>query len=157
MPTHVVERMQKLNRAERMLSMELGREPTLEESAERAGLPVGQALEVKAAARVSISLDQPLAEQDDSRFGDLVSGDGPLPEESVADTLRNEALMQALAILGERQRTVIVLRFGLYESEPETLDEIGRRLGISRERVRQLETGALERLARVHEMESLAG
>jgi RNA polymerase primary sigma factor len=59
--------------------------------------------------------------------------------------------------LGERERTVIVLRFGLYESEPETLDEIGRRLGISRERVRQLETDALERLARVHEMESLAG
>jgi RNA polymerase primary sigma factor len=157
MPTHVVERMQKLNRAERMLSMELGREPTLEESAERAGLPLGQAREVEAAARVSISLDQPLAEQDDSRFGDLVSGDGPLPEESVADTLRDEALAQALAILGERERTVIVLRFGLYESEPETLDEIGRRLGISRERVRQLETGALERLARVHEMESLAG
>jgi len=157
MPTHVVERMQKLNRAERMLSMELGREPTLEESAERAGLPLGQAREVEAAARVSISLDQPLAEQDDSRFGDLVSGDGPLPEESVADTLRDEALVQALAMLGERERTVIVLRFGLYESEPETLDEIGRRLGISRERVRQLETGALERLARVHEMESLAG
>jgi RNA polymerase primary sigma factor len=65
--------------------------------------------------------------------------------------------MQALAILGERQRTVIVLRFGLYESEPKTLEEIGRRLGVSRERVRQLETDALERLARVHEMESLAG
>jgi RNA polymerase primary sigma factor len=156
MPTHVVERMQKLNRAERMLSMELGREPTLEESAERAGLPLGQALEVEAAARVSISLDQPLAEQDHA-FGDLVSGEGPLPEESVADTLRNEALVRALAILGERERTVIVLRYGLYESEPKTLDEIGRRFGVSRERVRQLETEALERLARVHEIASFAG
>ena len=157
MPTHIVERMQKLNRAERMLSMELGREPTLEESAERAGLTLRQALEVEAAARVSVSLDQPLAEQEDARFGDLVSGEGPLPEESVADTLRDEALVQALAILGERERTVIVLRYGLYESEPKTLDAIGRRLGVSRERVRQLETEALERLARVHEMESFAG
>jgi RNA polymerase primary sigma factor len=156
-PTHIVERMQKLNRADRMLSMELGREPTLEEAAERAGLPLGQALEVEAAARASISLDQPLAGQDDARFGDLVSGEGPLPEESVADTLRNEALVQALAILGERERTVIVLRYGLYEFEPKTLDEIGRRVGVSRERVRQLETGALKRLARVRDMESVAG
>ena len=155
-PTHMVERMQKLNRAERMLSMELGREPTLEESAERAGLPLGQALEVEAAARVSISLDQPLAGLDDARFGDLVSAEGPLPEESVVDTLRNEALVQALAILDERERTVIVLRYGLDESEPKTLHEIGRRLGVSRERVRQLETKALKRLARVHEMESFA-
>jgi RNA polymerase primary sigma factor len=157
MPTHIIERMQKLNRAERMLSMELGREPTLEESAERAGVPLGQAVEVEAAARVSISLDQPLAGQDDVHFGDLVSGEGPLPEESVADTLRNEALVQALAILGERERTVIVLRYGLYASEPKTLDEIGRRLGVSRERVRQLETEALKRLARAHEMKSVAG
>jgi RNA polymerase primary sigma factor len=152
MPTHIVERIQKLNRAERMLSMELGREPTLEEVAERAGLPLGQALDVEAAARTSVSLDQPLSDQDDSRFGDLVSGDGPLPEETVADSLRNEALVEALAILGERERTVIVLRYGLYESEPKTLDEIGRRLGISRERVRQLEKEALKRLARVPEI-----
>jgi len=73
--------MQKLNRAERMLSMELRWEPTLEESAERAGLPLGQALEVEAAAGVSISLDQPLAEQDHA-FGDLVSGEEPLPPHS---------------------------------------------------------------------------
>jgi RNA polymerase primary sigma factor len=137
--------------------MELGREPTLEEVAERAGLPLRQAVEVEAAARASISLDQPLAEQDDARVGDLVSGEGLLPEESVADLLRNEALVQAVAILGERERTVIVLRYGLYESAPETLDEIGRRLGVSRERVRQLETAALKRLARVLEMESVAG
>ena len=156
-PTHIVERMQRLNRADRMLSMELGREPTLKEAAERAGLPLGQAVEVEAAARASISLDQPLAGQDDARVGDLVSGEGPLPEESVADTLRNEALVQALAILGERERTVIALRYGLYESEPKTLDEIGRRLGVSRERVRQLETEALKRLARAHDMESVAG
>src|SRR5215216_652418 len=154
-PAHIVERMQKLNRAERMLSMELGREPTLQEAAERAGLPLRQAFEVEAAARASISLDQPLGELDDALFGDMVAAEGPLPEERVEDTLRNEALGEALALLDERERTVLVLRYGLYGSEPTTLDEIGRRLGVSRERVRQLETGALKRLARLREAESL--
>jgi RNA polymerase primary sigma factor len=157
MPVHIVERMQKLNRAERMLWMELGREPMLEEVTERAGLPLRQALEVEAAARASTSLDQPCGEQGDALFGDLVAGEGPLPEERVEDTLRNEALAEALAILDERERTVIVLRYGLYESEPKTLHEIGRRLGVSRERVRQLETKALKRLARLRQAEWAAG
>ena len=156
-PVHIAERMQKLNRAERMLWTELGREPMLEEVTERAGLPLRQALEVKAAARASTSLDQPLGEQGDALFGDLVAGEDPLPEERVEDTLRNEALAEALALLGERERTVLVLRYGLYGSEPKTLDEIGRRLGVSRERVRQLETEALKRLARLPEAEWAAG
>jgi RNA polymerase primary sigma factor len=157
MPVHIVERMQKLNRTERMLFMELGREPTLVEVAERAGLPLGQALEVTAASRASVSLDQPLGEQEGAVFGDLVADEGPLPEERVVETLRKEALAEALAILDERERTVIILRYGLYGSEPKTLGEIGRRLGVSRERVRQLETEALKLLARVREAEWAAG
>jgi RNA polymerase primary sigma factor len=156
MPVHIVERMQKLNRAERMLWMELGREPTLVEVAERAGLPLRQALEVEAAARASTSLDQPLGGQDDALFGDLVAGEGKLPEERVEDTLRKEALAEGLAILNERARTVIVLRYGLDGYEPKTFAEIGRGLGVSRERARQLETEALKCLARLPEMESLA-
>jgi RNA polymerase primary sigma factor len=155
-PVHIAERMQTLNRAERMLWMELGREPTLEEVAERAGLSLRQALEVEAAPRASTSLDQPLGEQDDALFGDFVAGEAPLPEEGVEDTLRYEALTKALALLDERQQTVIVLRYGLRGSEPKTLDEIGRRLGVSRERVRQLETEALKHFARMRETESLA-
>jgi RNA polymerase primary sigma factor len=133
-----------------------GREPSLAELAERAGFPLRQALEVKAAARASTSLDQPLGEEEDAVFGDLVAGAGPLPEERVEETLRNEALAEALATLGERERAVIVLRYGLYGSEPKTLHEIGGRLGVSRERVRQLETEALKCLARLRETESLA-
>jgi len=83
MPVHIVERMQKMNRAERTLWMELGREPTLEEIAEEASLPIEQAREVKAAARASASLDQPVGEQEDAVFGDFVAGDEPLPEERV--------------------------------------------------------------------------
>ena len=156
MPVHMVERRQHLDRAERMLAVELGREPTLEEMAERAGLPLREALEVEAAARASTSLDQPLVAEEDALFGDMIAGDGPLPEERMESMFRHEALGEALALLGEREQTVIALRFGLHDSEPKTLGEIGDRLGLSRERARQLETNALKQLAQLEEMEPLA-
>src|SRR5688572_8958988 len=99
-PVHVVERLQKLNRAERMLWTQLGREPTLEEVAKEASLPIEQAKEVKAAAQASTSLDQPVGEQEDAVFGDFVAGDGPLPEEQVEVSLRSQALKEALGALG---------------------------------------------------------
>jgi len=156
MPVHIVERMQKLNRAERTLWTQLGREPTLEEVAEEANLPIAQAHEVKAAARASTSLDQPVGETEDAVFGDFVAGDGPLPDEEVEVSLRCQALAEALAALGDRERQVVILRYGLDDSEPKTLEEIGRRLGLTRERVRQIETEALKRLARLREMEAVA-
>jgi RNA polymerase primary sigma factor len=156
MPVHMVERRQHLDRAESMLSMELGREPTFQEMAERAGLPLQQALEVEAAARASLSLDQPLVAQGDALFGDMIAGDDPLPEERVDNTFRNETLGGALALLGERDHSLIALRFGLHDTEPKTLAEVGDRLGVSRERARQLETKALKRLAQLPQMEPLA-
>ena len=155
MPVHIVERMQKLNRAERTLWTQLGREPTLEEVAEEANLPIAQAHEVKAAARASTSLDQPVGETEDAVFGDFVAGDGPLPDEEVEVSLRCQALAEALGALAERERKVLILRYGLIDEEPKTLEEIGRRLGLTRERVRQIETEALKRLARLREMESV--
>ncbi|MGE5273328.1 MAG: sigma-70 family RNA polymerase sigma factor, partial [Verrucomicrobiota bacterium] len=95
MPVHIVERLQKMNRAERTLWTQLGREPTLEEIADEASLPLQQALEVKAAARASASLDQPVGEQEDAVFGDFVAGDDPLPEEEVEVSLRSQALSAA--------------------------------------------------------------
>ena len=157
MPVHIVERMQKLNRAERTLWTQLGREPTLEEVADEANLPIAQAHEVKAAARASTSLDQPVGETEDAVFGDFVAGDGPLPDEEVEVSLRCQALAEALGALAERERKVLILRYGLIDEEPKTLEEIGRRLGLTRERVRQIETEALKRLARLREMESVAG
>ena len=156
MPVHIVERMQKLNRAERTLWTQLGREPSLEEIAEEANLPIGQAHEVKAAARASTSLDQPVGDTEDAVFGDFVAGDGPLPDEEVEVSLRCQALAEALGALAERERKVLVLRYGLQDAEPKTLEEIGRRLGLTRERVRQIETEALKRLAKLREMESVA-
>lgn len=153
MPVHIVERLQKMNRAERMLWTQLGREPTLEEVAEEAGLPLQQAHEVKAAARASASLDQPVGEEDDAVFGDFVPGEGPLPEEQVEVSLRSQALLQALGALGERERAVLVLRYGLEGNDPSTLEEIGRALGLTRERVRQIEVEALRQLSRLREMQ----
>ena len=153
MPVHIVERMQKMNRAERLLWTQLGREPSLDEIAEEAGLPLQQAREVKAAARASTSLDQPIGDAEDAVFGDFVAGDGPLPEEEVEISLRSQALKEALSALSDRERQVLILRYGLDNMEPKTLEEIGRRLGLTRERVRQIEVETLRRLGSLREME----
>jgi RNA polymerase primary sigma factor len=155
-PVHVVERMQKMQRAERYLFTHLGREPTLEEIAEEAGLPLQQALEVRAAARASTSLDQPIGDQEDAVFGDLVAGDDPLPEEEAERRLQKEALEAALASLPDRDRAVLELRYGLRGDEPHTLEHIGRRLGLTRERVRQIEVESLGRLASLREIGAAA-
>jgi RNA polymerase primary sigma factor len=155
-PVHVVERLQKLNRAERTLWPQLGRQPTLEELAEEANLPVEQAYEVQAAAHASRSLDQPVGEDEDAVLGDFVSGDGPLPEDEVELALRGEALATALGALTDREKQVIVLRYGLSGGDPMTLEQIGKTLDLTRERVRQLELQALNRLAEMHEMVGVA-
>ena len=129
---------------------------TMEEIAVEASLPIEQAREVKAAARASASLDQPVGETDDAVFGDFVAGDGPLPEEQVELSLRSQALQEALRSLPERERHVLVLRYGLADGEPRTLEEIGRRLGLTRERVRQIELDSLKRLASLREMEAVS-
>jgi RNA polymerase primary sigma factor len=157
MPVHIAERRHKLNRAERSLLTQLGREPTLEEIAEQAHLPLGQAQGVRRASRVSASLDQPIGEQGDVVFGDFVASEGPLPEEEVEVSLRSEALIEVLSILEDREREVLILRYGLADEEPKTLEEIGHVLAVTRERVRQIESAALERMASFGEMRDITG
>jgi RNA polymerase primary sigma factor len=157
MPVHIVERLQKINRAERSLWTQLGREPTLEEIADEASLTPQQVVEVRAAARASTSLDAPVGDQDDAVFGDFVAGEDPLPEETVEVRLRRQALRSALASLPEREREVVTLRYGIDGREPRTLEEIGRCLGLTRERVRQIELESLRRLALVREMQAVQG
>jgi len=157
MPVHIVERLQKINRAERSLWTQLGREPTLDEIADEASITPQQVLEVRAAARASASLDAPIGDTDDAVLGDFVAGDDPLPEETVESHLRRQALLQALGGLPEREREVVTLRYGIDGNEPRTLEEIGRRLGLTRERVRQIELDSLRRLAVAHEMRAVQG
>jgi RNA polymerase primary sigma factor len=156
MPVHVVERMQKMHQAERRLWMSLAREPRLEEIAEEAGLPLQQAIEVRGAARASTSLDQPIGEEEDAVFGDLVAGSEPLPEDQAEERLRNEALDRALEALPTRDRKVLELRYGLRGEEPHTLEQIGKRLGMTRERVRQIEVDSLKRLSSLREIDAVA-
>jgi RNA polymerase primary sigma factor len=157
MPVHIAERRHKLNRAERSLVTKLGREPTLEEIAEQACLPLRHAQEVRRAPRVSASLDQPIGELEDAVFADFVASEGPLPEEEVELSLRSEALIEVLSILEDREREVLILRYGLGDDEPKTLEEIGHGLAVTRERVRQIESAALERMASFREMRDITG
>jgi RNA polymerase primary sigma factor len=157
-PVHISERERKMVRAERELRAKLGREPTDDEIAKEAKLPLEQLREVRSAARAVTSLDRPVGEAGDASFGDLVaSEDAPGPEDEVRVSLGYEALRRALADLPDREREVVKLRYGLNgDGDPASLEEIGRRLGVTRERVRQIEAQALERLAVNRELEALA-
>ena len=155
MPVHVVERLQKMNRAERTLWTVLGREPTIEEIADEANLTVPQVLEVRAAARASTSLDAPVGDTEDAVLGDFVAAEDLLPEEKVELELRSQALQAALMSLPKRELEVVTLRYGLGGTEPKTLEEIGRRLGLTRERVRQIELDSLRHLAGQREMQAV--
>jgi RNA polymerase primary sigma factor len=155
-PVHIGQRERKIARVERELSAKLGRDPTDEEIAREADLPVEQIDEVRKAARTVTSLDRPVGEEGETAFGDLLeSGEAP-PEEEVEVNLREETLRRTVEDLPESERDVIKLRYGIDgAAAPKPLRETGRQLGLSAERVRQLESKALERLATRREIEAL--
>jgi RNA polymerase primary sigma factor len=155
-PVHIVEREQRITRAERALVAKLERAPTDAELAEAAKLPVKQVREVRAAARAVASLDRPIGEDDSASFGDLFASEERTPEEQVEVELTERALHNAVAELPEREQQILNLRYGLSgTSDPKSLEEIGRILGITRERVRQLEKEALRRLAERREIAAI--
>jgi RNA polymerase primary sigma factor len=154
-PVHIGQRERKIARAERELAAKLGRPPTDEEVAKAAELPLLQVEEVREAARTITSLDRPLGEEGESSLGELLPSEEPEPEEEVSVSLRRQTLRRALETLPERERDVVKLRYGINGDDPTPLRETGRRLGISPERVRQIESRALEHLARARELEGL--
>jgi RNA polymerase primary sigma factor len=156
-PVHIVEREQKIARAERDLIALLERAPTDEELAEKTKLNVKHVKEVRSAARTVASLDKAVGEGSDTAFGDLVAQDEANVEEEVVVALGDDALHRAILTLPPREQDVIRMRYGLdVEQEPKSLEEIGRRMGITRERVRQIETQALGRLAQQREIAALS-
>ena len=154
-PVHIGQRERKIARAERELQSELGREPSEEEVARAAELPLDQVREVRELARTITSLDRPVGEEGETSFGELIPSDAPDPEEEVEVSLREETVRHALDQLPERERDVVKLRYGINGNDPTPLRETGRRLGISPERVRQIETRALQHLATARELEGL--
>src|SRR4051794_90849 len=156
LPVHVVERVQKINRAERTLTLRLARDPTDDEIAKEARLPIAQVLAVRSAARSSMSLDEPIGDDGESSVSDLLADENALdPSDVVAVEQRNQALADALDALPQRARMVLVRRYGLDGEDPYTLDEIARELGLTRERVRQIEVETLRQLSALRELQDL--
>ena len=156
-PVHIVEREQKIARAERELLAQHDRQPTDEEIAKKAKLLVKHVREVRAAARTVASLDKTVGDESDTAFGDLVAQDSADVETEVVVGLGEDALHRAIDTLPEREKLVITLRYGLDHSrDPMSLEQIGREMGITRERVRQIETQALGRLAQQREIAALS-
>jgi RNA polymerase primary sigma factor len=155
-PVHIVEREQKISRAERELLTKLERDPTDEEVAERAKLSLKHVKEVRAAARAVTSLDKPVGNEGDTSFGELIAGEESEPSEEVHLTLAESAVRKAVDTLPDREREVVKLRYGMDgDPDPKSLEEIGRQLGLTRERVRQIEARALARLAERREVAAL--
>jgi len=155
LPINLVRNQRKLARAENMLALKLDRAPTDAELAAAADLTLDELDALRDAARTVTSLDRPLGEEEDSAFGDLLPSDGLGPEDEVHISLRTEALHSALHELPDRERMVVEMRYGIAGSEPTPLREIGRELGITPERVRQIESRALGRLGRMRELAAL--
>jgi RNA polymerase primary sigma factor len=155
-PVHIVEREQKVSRAERELVAKLERPPTDDEVANKAGLPLAQVLEVRKAARAVTSLDKPVGDDDSASFGELFAAEQPGVEEELSVSLEQEAVHRALASLPDREREVLKLRYGLNgDPDPLSLEAIARQLGVTRERVRQIEAEALNLLAMEREISAL--
>ena len=155
-PVHVVERQQKVSKGRRELTAKLQRDPTPEEIAKHAKLPITQVLEVLNAPRTVASTDAPVGESGDATFGDLIAGTGPSTEDEASSSLSVLAVRQAVATLTDRERDVIELRFGLDGSDGASLEAIGRQLGLTRERVRQIETEALRKLSQNEDLADAA-
>jgi RNA polymerase primary sigma factor len=146
-PAHMVEAVSKLARAQRQMLQDLGREPTPGELAAELGMTPQKLIEVQKYGREPISLHTPLGEDGDSEFGDLIEDSEAIqPSEAVSFTLLQEQLHSVLGTLSEREAGVVSMRFGLTDGQPKTLDEIGKVYGVTRERIRQIESNAMAKL-----------
>ena len=146
-PVHMVEVINKLARVQRQMMQELGREPTPEELAADLDMTPEKVVEVQKYGREPISLHTPLGEDGDSEFGDLIEdSEAVVPAEAVSFTLLQEQLHQVLDTLSEREAGVVSMRFGLGDGQPKTLDEIGKVYGVTRERIRQIESKTMSKL-----------
>ena len=146
-PVHMVEVINKLARVQRQMLQDLGREPTPEELAKELDMTPEKVVEVQKYGREPISLHTPLGEDGDSEFGDLIEdSEAVVPADAVGFTLLQEELSKVMDTLSDREAGVIGMRFGLTDGQPKTLDEIGRVFGVTRERIRQIESKTMSKL-----------
>jgi RNA polymerase primary sigma factor len=156
-PVHVVEKINKISRAERSLITSLGREPSAAEIAALvAGITAAEVLTIQQSARATISLEKPIGDDEGSEFGQLIADDrSESPYDLAVAAITETALREALDVLSYRERRVLELRYGLDGQHPSTLDEVGRRFNVTRERIRQIEKHALKKLQSLPETQQL--
>ena len=146
-PVHMVETINKLIRTSRHLLQKLGREPSPEEIAEEMEIPVEKVMEIQKIAQDPVSLETPIGEEDDSHLGDFIQDDdSPAPQDAAAYTLLREQLEEVMKTLTPREAKVLKLRFGLEDGKSRSLEEVGREINVTRERIRQIEEKALRKL-----------
>ena len=146
-PVHMVETINKMSKMQRKLTLELGYEPSVAELAKALDMTEEKVMEIMQIAREPASLETPIGEEDDSNLGDFVADNNVLtPEDNVESVMLREHIEALLGDLKERERQVIVLRFGLEDGHPRTLEEVGREFKVTRERIRQIEAKALRKL-----------
>ena len=146
-PVHMVETINRLVREQRILLQELGREPTLEELAERMGTSIERVSEIQKIAQDPVSLETPIGEEEDSHLGDFIEDDKtPTATDTVTSTMLKEQIARVLDTLTPREEKVLRLRYGIDDGRPRTLEEVGRQFNVTRERIRQIEAKALRKL-----------
>jgi len=155
-PVHMVEKLNRVAHVERQLVQRLGREPEPEEIAAELRCSVRDVRDILRVAQLPVSLEKPIGEEDESELGDFVADEtAESPFESATESLQRQDVQRALNALPERERQVIELRFGLRGHEPLTLEEVGRAFGVTRERIRQIETNTLKKLKQLPEAQRL--
>src|SRR5438132_9888273 len=156
MPVHVVEKLNKILRTERKLRAERGHEPSSLEIALELEMSVEEVEQIRRTSQAPVSLEKPVGDDEESEFGHFIEDDSePLPDEKAALAMRDEILARALHMLGDRERRVLEMRFGLNGEHPRTLEEVGRAFNVSRERIRQIENQSLKKLRSPAEAQEL--
>lgn len=146
-PVHMVETINKMARVQRQMTLELNREPSEEELAEKMGISVDKVREVMKISQDPVSLDTPIGEEDDSHLGDFIKDERSMsPEEYATNEILKEEIRNVLMTLQEREQEVLELRFGLIDGTSHTLEEVGKKFNVTRERIRQIEAKALRKL-----------
>ena len=146
-PVHMVETINKLGRVQRQLLQDLGRDPTPEEIGAEMGISADRVREIQKISQEPVSLETPIGEEEDSQLGDFIEDSTAVaPPEAASDSMLREQLEQVLDSLADRERKVIKFRFGLEDGHPRTLEEVGREFGVTRERIRQIESKTLAKL-----------
>ncbi len=146
-PVHMVETINRLSKTSKSLLQELGREPSLDEIAEKMDMPIDRVREVMKIAQEPVSLETPIGEEDDSHLGDFIQDEHTkTPSEAAMQVMMKEQIIEVLSALTQRERDVLILRYGLGDGKQRTLEEVGQIFGVTRERIRQIESKAIRKI-----------